>query len=734
MQQYYQQIGVSGDLSYLNLPQKPITTIPKLIDIMVNGMINRDYSVVANSVDLLSVDKKSKYRKLKEEDMIAKPFLEKAKSTLNIDVSNFPGQEIPETDEELEMHFNLEYKPSIELSEEQAIYTIFNENRFKIDVEPRLRRDLVECGVAWAKHSFIPNKGIVLEYVDAANKIQSYSDFPGFNDCYYHGEFKTVLISDVRIDYPWINDYPDLLAQLDYSGTNWWDYYRVSQKERIRGTTNLLYFTYKTTRERANKIKTKKTGEKILSKADEKFDESSVKKNDYKRISVVDEVEFEGVMVLGTSILLKWEVCENMVKSKSNKKKVISQYVGFAPEKQNGFINSALNRMIPIADMLNVLELKAVQIIQKISPDGYSIDIDGLAEIDLGDGKVLTPQQHFDMLTQTGSVFTRSYGASGDFNAAKNPITELRTGDSLNKLVALRNERNGYLEQLREVIGLNSGIDATMPDKDSLVGLQKMAAYNSNVATKHILNGGNDIITRIAQATSYRISDLLQYSELKEDLIRQIGSTSVKDLESVKDLPLADFAIFLQLSLDDEEKAKLENDLSVAVEKGYISIPDKYKIINIPVLKYAVSYLSILIKKREKNLEEQKKREFEYQSEQNIKASQAAEQMKQQTTQMELQAKMQLQDSINNAALEKVKLEGIVHRQNLELEWSLKDDNQRIINEGMIQKTNVIEDNKDKRVDMQASRQSALITQRQRDENPRDFEAENEELEMFDLD
>ena len=117
------------------------------------------------------------------------------------------------------------------------------------------------------------------EYVNAENKIQSYTEDPYFRDCFYHGEFKMVPISEVLIEFQWLNlpENQAIKEQLASSAVAWWDYNLISQNQRIKGTTNLLYFTYKTTRKKAKKIKEKATGERILSKADENYTPAQLK-------------------------------------------------------------------------------------------------------------------------------------------------------------------------------------------------------------------------------------------------------------------------------------------------------------------------------------------------------------------------------------------------------------------------------------------------------------------------
>jgi len=734
MKQYMKQFQSEGDKSFLNLSSKPISIIPKLVDIVVNGMCDRGYSVRATAIDPASTNERIAYRKRIEDDQYAKDFIVAAQQKLGVDVGNLPIDQIPESKLELDLHMQLEYKQSMEISTELAIDEVFKENKFEDTIDKQITTDLTVCGLAWVKNKFYHDRGIVLEYVNPENKIQSYTDDPYFKDCFYHGEFKVVPISEVLIQYQWLNEpgNADKKEQLASSAVQWWDYHRITQDQQIKGTTNVLYFTYKTTRDRVKKIIDLDSGSKEIGE----FTKDGNKKKDfrkYKTVTVAEEILMEGALVLGTDILLEWKVSENMSRPKSNKQKVIDQYIGVAPNKERGYIDSLVARMMPVEDKLNILELKAEQIIQKIQPDGFIIDPDAIAELDFGGGTVYSPQNIIDMFFQTGSIFARSFGANGDPMYSK-PITELRTGDSLNKLQSLRIERDGYLNLMRDVIGLNKASDASTPEKDSLVGIQKLAALNSNLATRHILFGKKYIIKGSAEGVNYRIADLLKFSDLKEDFARKIGATAVMDLEEIMKLHLFDFAIFIDLYLDIEERAKLEADLSVEITNGTLSFADKYKILSIPNFKYAVNYAAILRDKRMKEVEKAKMEQIQAQAQANSQSAQAAEGARQQTAQIIGQIEMQKQELFNQGLIQKEQIKGNEDRQTLETKF-LGDFQIAQVEAGVQgDKIKFIEDKKDERLVKQATMTSKENSKKQKENaEPIDFEREEVNEEIFEL-
>ena len=737
MEKYYSMLGTNGDTSLLNLSKKSLSTLPKIVDLIVNGMADRNGTIVAKAIDPISQENKQKYRKQIESDKNALPIIKKAKEDFGLDIASMPIDEIPVTNEELDVHLQMKWKPSNCLSNQLAITTVLEENAYNLTTDRLVKRDLVELGVAWVRNRFNCSKGILIEYVDPIDMVYSQTKDPYFKDCFYKGHVQKTLISDILIEYPDLlkEDNKKVREEIVNSGDNWGRIQNLSRTDNLKGTAHLLYFTYKTNRETAKKIKKLVSGETIIDDASEFFNETVKSKKDrYTRASIVEEVLFEGVMVLGTNIVLKWELAKSMARPKSNKQKVCEQYVGVAPNFQNGYISSLVSRMIPIEDKRNVTELKSEQIIQGITPDGIAIDKAALAAVDMGDGQTQTVQEALNMYLQKGSYIYDSLNLGGEYNAAQKPFQEIITGDSINKLIALRNENNFYLSQLTEVVGLNKASDATNPDKDSLVGIQKMAAYNSNLATRHILQASSYIVLKTAEAVSYRISDILKYyPSLREDLINKIGNTAVEDLDYIKDLHLSDFAIFYELEMDDEEKAMLDADMTIAIEKGFISLEDKYTIRNFKVKNLAIQYLKVLLEKRSKLLQQQKAEEAQQKSDMDIRTSQQSNQFAQQTIQMQMQADAQKQQAIAMGEIEKEKIRGEQDRLTEQLKGQNNIQLQYIINEGAINKNNAIEEAKKDNLAAAATHTSRIADQKAKGKDPIDFEAEKQEMSDFEL-
>jgi len=728
---YKNEIAVDGDLSYMNLDWTPVPIIPKFIDIVVNGMSDRMFEVKAYAQDAMSAEKRNSYQDNIESDMVSKDLLTKIKNDFGVDAFSTSPEEIPENDEELQLHMQLNYKSSIELAEEAAINTVLAENKYE-DTRKRVIYDLTTIGIGVAKHEFQPGAGIVAKYVDPANVVYSYTEDPNFSDCFYWGEVKSVPITEVvKIDPSITNE--DLKTIGKYS-QDWHSYFHSTQyyDNSLFNNDNvtLLYFNYKTTKNMVYK----KKGEKVIEKDDE-FNppQEMMEERGFEKIEKKIEVWYEGVMVMGTNIVLDWKLAKNMVRPKSSSQNALPNYIACAPRMYKGNIESLLRRMIPFADLIQMTHLKLQQVIQKVVPDGVFIDADGLNEVDLGNGATYSPEDALKLYFQTGSVVGRSYTQDGEFNNARVPIQELSKNSGQAKISSLIGSYNHYLQMLRDVTGLNEARDGSMPDPNSLVGLQKLAALNSNTATRHIIDGALDISRDLAVALSCRVSDALEYYPYKEEFIMQIGKYNVNLLNDIKDLHIYDFGIFIEMAPDEEEKQQLEQNIQIALSRDAIDLDDAIDIREVKNVKLANQLLKVKRKRKEKDRREYEMQKVQQQQEANMQSQQMAAQMAAQKMQMETQSKMQIAQAEAGFALEKLRGEAELKIQLMNLEFQMNMQLRGAEANLIKDREDIKEKAKDDRISKQNTQQSKLIEQRKKDLPPINFESNEDTLDGFDL-
>jgi hypothetical protein len=736
IQKYKNELAIDGDLSYLNLDWTPVPILPKFIDIVVNGMSDRLFKVKAYAQDAMSQAKRSKYQDLIESQMVSKDILMNIKEKTGVDTFMMEPDNLPESDEELSLYMQLKYKPAIEIAEEEAINTIFDENHYD-DIRKRTDYDITVVGLGVAKHEFLQGTGVKISYVDPANIVYSYTEDPYFRDCFYWGEIKTVALTELmKIDQSLTKE--DLQEITQYS-QGWYDYYNVAQFYEnsmfYRDTCTLMYFNYKSTKKVVYKKKILEGGGSRVIEKDENFNPPAemMEEGKFEKIEKTIDVWYEGIMVMGTNILLQWRMSENMVRPKSASQHALPNYVACAPRMYKGVIESLCRRMIPFADLIQITHLKLQQVIARVVPDGVFIDADGLNEIDLGTGNAYNPEDALRLYFQTGSVIGRSFTQDGDFNNARVPITQLTSNSGASKTQMLITNMNHYIDMIRSVTGLNEARDGSNPDPNSLVGLQKLAALNSNTATRHILDASLFIFRSLSEAITYRIADILEYADFKDEFANQIGKYNVSILNEIKDLYIYDFGIFIEISPDEEQKAQLESNIQIALSKGDINLEDAIDIREVRNLKLANQLLKM---KRIKTQEREEKMAMQKQAmiaQQQLQSQKLAADTAMQKIEMETKAKMQIKQAEVAFDIQRSQQEATLKSQLMREEFDYNLQLRGMDMGNLDQREKMKEDAKSKRISQQNTEQSKLINQRENNLPPMTFESNEDSLDGFDL-
>ena len=726
VQKYKNELAINGDISYLNLDWTPVPIIPKFVDIVVNGMQHRMYDIFAEAVDPISSNKKQMYKLKIQSEMRNKENLSEMTEMIGMDMFDQDPSTLPQSKDELELQMQMEYKDDIEIAQEKSIENVLKINDYD-SVKTRLSEDQTVIGISAVKHSYNNHDGIKIDYVDPANLIWSPTEDPNFNDCYYFGEVKNVNVTELKKIDPSLSqedlkDISKLSSKFDsYQGVR-----GGNQSDNLdKNTATLLYFCYKTDKNIVyKKKKTPQGGDKVLKK-DDGFNPPKSEAARFEKLSKRIDVWYEGVLVLGTNHLLKWELMKNMVRPKSAISVAKPPFIVSAPKMYRGQIDSLVKRMIPFADQIQLTHLKLQQVTSKMIPDGVYMDIDGLSSINMGNGGSYTPQEALNLYFQTGSVIGRSLSEEGEYNHGKVPIQELTSSGANAKISSLISIYNYNMGMLRSVTGLNEARDGSMPDSNSLVGLQKLAALNSNTATRHILMSTLELTRRLAESITYRMSDVLEYSPMKESFIQAIGKYSMDIIDEIKDLHLHDFGIYVELHPDEEQKSALDQQIQVSLQQGKIDIDDVIDIQSVRNIKVASQLLKVRKKRREKDAQERQQKNIEQQSQANQKAAISAEEVKQQTSMAQKQAEMEILQMKSQLKIQEMEKEFELKRKLISEQKGMDAEIVGAKGSTQLAKEKYKEDRKDKRTAKQASQQSKLIQQRKQDLDPIDFDGQD---------
>ena len=721
IQKYKNELSINGDLSYLNLDWTPVPIIPKFVDIVVNGMAQRTFEINCFSQDEYGVSKRTQYMESILRDMQSREFNDLAQQQFNMDLYENPKDTLPDSEEELSLHMQLNYKQAVEMAEEQAINVLMEGSDYDL-IRRRTLYDIATIGIGATKTTFDWSDGAKVEYVDPANLVYSHTKSPYFDDLYYVGEVKEIPINELVKQFPNLTE-----SEIKEIGDKTSDplYYATSKD---KNKVHVLYFNYKTHANDVYKVKKTKTGGSKIIQKDDTFNPPQEKEGDFSKLERVVECLYEGVYVLGSNKLLRWRMSPNMMRSQSDFNRVKMSYQIVAPRMYEGRIESLVGRITGFADMIQLTHLKLQQVMARMVPDGVYLDADGLAEIDLGNGTNYSPQEALNMFFQTGSVIGRSFTSEGDQNPGKIPIQQIQNGAGGNKIQSLITTYNYYLQMIRDVTGLNEARDASTPDVNALVGVQKLAAANSNTATRHILQSMLFLTAQSAECLSLRIADIIEYSPTREAFIRAIGAHNVATLEEMKDLYLYDFGIFIELRPDEEERQILEQNIQVAIAQKMIDLDDAIDLRDCRNIKIANQLLKVKRRKKMERDQAMQQQNIQAQSQATAAAAQESAKIEMEKNMAKSNSDMELEKTKNSLKIQYLQNEARVKKELMILEFDLNSKIKDQERETANKMESIREDRKDQRVDRQADHQKGMIEQRKGGEQPKKFESSGNDI------
>ena len=730
VQKYKDELSNNGDLSYLNLDWKPIPVLSKFVDIVVNGMTDKGYEIKSFASDPFATQQRTDFAFNALRDIRQKENIEElAKLTGKNFYASAEPESLPNDPGELDLYMQLNYKQSVEIAEEELINSVLDFNKFD-ETKKRLAYDLTVLGIAASKTSFNLAEGIKVDYVDPSSLVYSATDDPNFDDIYYVGEVKSLALPEIKKMYPnltneeleTIQKYP---GRQNYSQSDWQVNSDVNQYQ-------VLFFEYKTYQDQVFKIKQTEQGlEKTLEKQDTFNPPPS---DNFERASRSIEVLYTGAKILGMGdTMLEWKMSENMTRPSADTTKVNMNYCISAPRMYQGRIESLVSRTTGFADMIQLTHLKLQQVLARMVPDGVYVDVDGLAEVDLGNGTNYNPAEALNMYFQTGTIVGRSLTQDGEMNRGKVPIQELQSSSGISKIQAMISTYQYYLQMIRDVTGLNEARDGSTPDKNALVGLQKLAAANSNTATRHILQSLMYITIRSCENISLRVGDMLQFPLTRQALIGSINSFNVATLSEIDELHLHDFGIFLELEPEEEEKAQLEKSIQIALQTQSISLADAIDVRQIQNIKLANEVIKSRQKKKAEQEQAAQMANIQAQAQANAESAEKAALSEVQKQQALAETTVQIEQAKSQMEIQRMEQEAFIKKELMAEEFQYQLRLAELNMKAQKDKEDQIENRKDQRIKMQGTQQSELIDQRQNDLLPKNFESTNDGLGGFDL-
>ena len=635
------------DATSLNLDTTfPNVIAPQLARIQAN-IDTSLYKIDSKAIDVLSIEKRSKFVENLEKKYYAKDMLKNMSQVTGVD---YLGTDAPETLDELELLVSLRGKEPQEIAIETMGESVLDMEGFRDGVDQLVKRDLVELSEAVLYCNSDSRGKLNIEYVDLKDFIHSESvgRYNDNRDMYYAGQAKKYTISEFAVKYN-ISD-PEILKQIavsvsgmfgneDWKDTTTWNDYRNFIVEAI------LYDFRTNVKETYKKKKNRRGGYKLIPKESDWNLEGKESRSEV--VSSSYEVWYEGCYIPQCEMVFNHKRQDNAVRYKNSLATPVGRYIYYNTNEQ-----STVEKMMPFARKMWRIWLKSEQVIQSIIPDGFFFDEKSMSNMENKD-----PNDMISDYFETGIMIGSLEGENGEQN--RMPVIQLKQEVS-SKLQPLNMEWNIQYQMMKDSIGMTSGLEGKTT-ADSLVGVQKLSILSGNAAIDYLRKANVSMFNSLANTIVLRLQDSISKKNGKMLYAKSFGEVSVEILEAMENAHQYDFSLTVKVLPDLEQKAKFAQDLVDAVTSGSISFEDKLAIEeHSDNLTLGRKYLRVKSAQHLKEASESQQATMKAQSEFQNQQAQAKLQAEAQAYQAKKMIDLEFETKLHEFALEKMRQEYIL--------------------------------------------------------------------------
>lgn len=525
MNEYMDMLNIDGKKSYISIDTKPPKIAPKFYENTIARFMERNEKPTIQAVDNSSKEEKEKAKSEAYFMMTMGGQVAELEQGAGIPLAD-RSQYIPEDDEDLDSYFTNEYQSEKERDFEVKISNVLADNKYE-QWKRRMLGDIFKSGFSVTKVSKDETGRIKIRACVPKSIIHSYSTLDDFSDCSTIGEVRRFKISQLRVQYPQLSE--ATLFTLYKSASNdhsmLWD--EIYQHSLIRPyddiSVEVFEFQIITSEPVPYLQKITKSGKTIV------FNKSSEQNYSGQKTKLQScEVVYEGVYCISAKKMIKWQLQKDMIKPHWDLGEVFGSYCVVMPNNDGEVPEAIAERMITPIRGMTLAHLKIQQVLAKMRPDGLIIAIDGMDDIDLGEG-VLSPLQLQEVFDQTGIQYYRRTDDDGETQKSP-PIMPTETHNSVSKLQSLINSYNFYLNQLRDSLGTNEYTEGQSVNPKLGLGVMQNQVSNSNRSTENIYSAFINMLEQVAT----RISVLEWYNIMNESdnpEAKTIYKNAVFDLE-----------------------------------------------------------------------------------------------------------------------------------------------------------------------------------------------------------
>lgn len=561
MSVFMDRLDMNGKFNYVNINWKAIQLPGTVISRMVGRWKKRSEKIDVTATDPVSISSKNEAADMAEYYFENKQMLEELQQASGVPMIP-QDQFIAEDKDELDSWKQEFNRIPEEIGYDLAVNNVLQKNGWFDVLKEKMLHDSAEVGLV-ATYTWMDDEGqIHVDWLKPENVFYSYSEFPDFRDTSWRGHIKSMKISELRAKYG--KEFGGELTEEEIwkiaGNSKDWQYYdkiRFMQEWNVtvmrpydEWNIDVMCFELRSLDSDGYTVtKTKKNNSTIIRKGKpEKLDENQ---------EYVEEKKwniYQGVYIPVMDLMLEWGVKKNMIRPQDPKELGDAEFsYSFYMYENYDMRNVAIPEKIeePIEQMI-LARLKIQQLVAKMAPAGYAIDVDALQELDLGLANMSKPMDVQKIHEQTGRLYYRGRDAEG--NRIPPPITELSNAGFLPQMEALIKLYQFHYQVLKDELGEDPNLPQAASMPRVAAGNVQEALALTNDTTDHYY----DAYKHVMEDTGRKIACLLNKSV-------SFGAKAYRELLKEDEVKGRSFATRVQMLPDEKQVAIFEAQVQNAI-------------------------------------------------------------------------------------------------------------------------------------------------------------------------
>lgn len=641
-----------GDTAFANLDYTSIAIVAEKVDKIVKRILNLPYEIQCEAIDRLSIMEKDRAKDEYYVKMALKEYDQQLKEQYGEGL--FGDEHIPETKEELDIFFSLNFKLATEIDMQEGIKYTFKYCNDE-EIRRKIVRDLVEIKIAATRTVLDENLKPKFEYIDPVQLVVPFTYYDDFNEINQAGHVVYKSVEQIRqentLGQLTSKDLEEIENQFKGSASagrllnykpvyyqNWWNN-QVSSAAPVMEfeflAFDLIKYRGRTTKQNRRRI------EKLPFGFKEQDEPINIK-------GVLYEIgatrRYIGKWVIGTTYIYDYGLAPNQVFPKRQGRSDLSATLSYnivAPNQRDMQNKSHVMRMMESARQMQISLMGIQREIAAAAPTGYQINYDALINfMDGGGEEAKDPKKLLQVMFQRGILLYGGLDESG--RPLPPPVQAFGgiRGDAIQTYIMLYDFHNRRMEEM-------IGNSAATPDPDSLVGIQKLSAISADNSLGTIIDAYKKLIKQSAVQIGNLIQSICDEKEM-EVYTRALGENYTRIIRLGKEHSMMEMGIDVEFRPVEEQKFIMQSYINNLIKSNApFKGSDMLMINELATKDWKLAYA--YMREMERQEENKQAKNAQMQQQMNAQVQQQSAQMAAQMEQMTIQTKTQGEIAVKEA-------------------------------------------------------------------------------------